>query len=261
MSNQFKNHIEELGGNDVSYFKNTFNDRHFANSVKSGDLVEILYQIGARLTTIENNIDYIKNFMFQSTNQQGAPLRSGEHAEHNPFVPPGIAQGQVQVVTPNFKMQQKIDFGPKIPEKQDSQIQESKPDVQKQEAESKEISKPLISPKSFDSFQEKEVIKDSQNVAESVSNKLQMDENLTPDLSEKEKTNSPEATGSDVIVSGQLIKSGSEEVYQNQEKKKENEKYGNKKKGGYYQKNQKKRYRGGYNRYKKRYYDDDHYHF
>ena len=271
MSKVFKNHIQELGGNDVSYFKNTYNDKMFSNSGKSGDLLEILSQIANRLSSVEKNIDYIKNFIFQSYNNQGTidfqTIKTADNLfTHN-------IQSNQRVLTPNFKNVNKIGFN-NVPKAQ-IEMQE-KQDSEEPHELSKKSQKSLLSHKSFGSFKGKQTSEEALNQNNNEKNKKSYFKE-SQNLSEKDMINSQEATISDLILSEKNVKVEPKKVNKNEKvaqenkplnkpkkKKKNNKKYYKNYNNSNYYSSKNQNYYNGYNKFRDDYeyeYEDGDYYY
>jgi hypothetical protein len=278
---EFKNHIRELGGNDISFLKTTYVEKNLSNSVKSGELLELIAQIFNRLSHIEHNIECIKSAMTEMCYQS-----PNEVERNNIFASRKRNMGYpIQVATPNFAMRNEINFEEQNIKEYEEKLKENMKNEQQVE-EVSEVKKKSAQGfhDSFNSFQEKTELSEQSEAKELNGNNGRKKElnNDTSESSMKDKINSNSATPtlSDVILSDKNVKivsenntingsikekkDSSEEKYQ--EKKNNNSepnKPKTKKKFKYHKNynsrryNNRRYYNGGYNRYK----DNDHYYF
>lgn len=214
-SKEFKNHIRELGGNEVSFLKTTFHEKNYSNSIKSGDLMEVLSQIGNRLSSIERNIQWLMNVVAQNTQSQSQNMSAVSiPSVKNVFNRrPQDLIASNQVATPHFDVKKEIKFGDE-PKKTSNEEPKQKQNSERETTGENKKKEAGIIQRSFGSFQEYENSEKNKQATDTKQKpqkkKLSVKENSQNGSHEnKRRSQSPDEI-SDVILSDKNLKSWNE---------------------------------------------------
>lgn len=198
----------------MSFLKTTFHEKNYSNSMKSGDLMEVLNQIGTRLSSIEKNIVWIMSLISQNGRGQGEDVPKGSFAPDNNVFNQGprCTSTAEQVTTPHFNRKKEIKF------ENDSKKTGKEEDKKKQDLEKKGAGEPKkkgsegIIQNSFGSFQEYGNSAKNERPEESkfkAPKKRSSEKENSQKGSNENKggSQSPDPTGSDLILSDNNLKS------------------------------------------------------